>query len=888
MRRSRPGFAALLCVTASIALLPQGARAGGDPAPPVAGRPASVQRQIAAEEYRVSWQGRTGLEEPDAAWQAPNRAHGFRTYFTGEGIRLVPRTESEPSWSWELQLTGYGRGTLVWPVTGAEPRPEGSRVDYWRGRIVEWYVNEPRGLEQGFTLWAPPEDAGPAGAEPATTVAPGRPRAAYLELALSGTLQPAPGGDGQAIDFGTGRGIHVLRYAGLEVTDATGRTLASWMELPATPGRPKIRLVFEDEEAVYPLAVDPLATSPSWTVDGDQDGARFGFSVGTAGDVNGDDYDDLIVGAPWYDNGEADEGRACVYLGSADGLLTDPAWTAEGNQPGARFGHSVGTAGDVNGDGFDDFIVGAPGYDVDQPDEDRAFVVVEDAGAVFVYHGLGSDGNVLPATLAWTAEGDQAGGRFGFAVGAAGDVDGDRFDDVIVGAPLYDNPETDEGRAHVYHGSEAGLAATPAWTAEGDQAYAQFGHAVGTAGNVNGDVDSDGDDLDDVVVGAPLYDDTEIDEGRAYVYHGSEAGLGETADWTSDGGQAYANFGYSLGAAGNVNGDADGGYDDLIVGAFHYGNGEAGEGRAHVYYGAQAGLAAQPAWTAESDQAWAYFGAAVATAGDINGDGCSDVVVGAYGYNGERTDAGRTYLYQGSADGLTTFAVWFADGDQTGGSFGAAVGTAGDVNGDGQSDVVIGSPPYYADGPEAGRAFVYHGAAPAEDETLCATLGDAPPVEVEEDVFESVDIDEDLFRFRGTETDQVTVTLEADPDASSGEGRANLYLLDDMGDAVELFEVDRTDLPSQITLVLPASGEYLIAVSEQPDLVILPGLPFTGRYCVTLHSQSGLSGGLEPTDSVEPDEAAATQPDSADDEIDRVTSPVRLPRIGAKRRPLAR
>jgi hypothetical protein len=111
--------------------------------------------------------------------------------------------------------------------------------------------------------------------------------------------------------------------------------------------------------------------------------------------VNGDGYADLIVGAFIYDNGQANEGRAFVYHGSAAGLSSIPDWTAESDQVDAWFGHSVGTAGDVNGDGYDDVIVGANSFTNGQTDEGRAFV----------YHGSAAG---LSATPDWTAESDQA------------------------------------------------------------------------------------------------------------------------------------------------------------------------------------------------------------------------------------------------------------------------------------------------------------------------------------------------------------------------------------------------------------------------------------------------------------------------------------------------
>ncbi len=188
----------------------------------------------------------------------------------------------------------------------------------------------------------------------------------------------------------------------------------------------EVAIVIEDDGAAYPLTIDPLLTSPVWTAESDQAFTRFGRVVATAGDVNGDGYSDVIVGADQYDNGETDEGRAFVYHGSAAGLSATPAWTAESNQASALFGFSVATAGDVNGDGFADVIVGALYFDNGQTDEGRAFVY------------LGSAAGLAP-TAAWTAESDQASAQFGWSVATAGDVNGDGFADVIVGANQFDN-----------------------------------------------------------------------------------------------------------------------------------------------------------------------------------------------------------------------------------------------------------------------------------------------------------------------------------------------------------------------------------------------------------------------------------------------------------------
>jgi hypothetical protein len=307
-------------------------------------------------------------------------------------------------------------------------------------------------------------------------------------------------------------------------------------------------------------------------------------------------------------------------------------------------------------------------------------------GAAFVYHGSASG---LSTTPNWTAESNQAGAEFGVSVASAGDVNGDGFSDVIVGAYQFDNGETDEGRAFVYHGSASGLSTTPNWTAESDQAFAQFGNSVASAGDVNGD------GFSDVIVGAPLFDNGETDEGRAFVYHGSASGLSTTPNWTAESNQAGARFGVSVASAGDVNGD---GYSDVIVGAWEFDNGQTDEGAAFVYHGSASGLSTTPNWTAESNQAGARFGVSVASAGDVNGDGYSDVIVGAWEFDNGETDEGRAFVYHGSASGLSTTPNWTAESNQENAYFGISVASAGDVNGDGFSDVIVGA--YFFDNGE--------------------------------------------------------------------------------------------------------------------------------------------------------------------------------------------
>ena len=300
-----------------------------------------------------------------------------------------------------------------------------------------------------------------------------------------------------------------------------------------------------------------------------------------------------------------------MYLGSASGLTPTAVWTMESNQAGAQFGYSVASAGDVNGDGFSDVVVGAYYYTNGETRE----------GAAFVYLGNASG---LATTAAWAVESNQANAFFGSSVASAGDVNGDGYGDVVVGAGYYTNGATGEGAAFVYLGSASGLTTTAAWTAESDRGSARFGSSVASAGDVNGD------GYGDVAVGGGTFGPT------AFVYLGSALGLTSTAAWT-------VNFGGSVASAGDVNGD---GFGDVVVGAEFYGDG----GAAFVYVGSASGLAMTAAWGVEQDQASARFGASVASAGDVNGDGYGDVVVG----TGISSSLQAAFLYLGNTNDGTT------------------------------------------------------------------------------------------------------------------------------------------------------------------------------------------------------------------------------------------
>jgi len=403
-------------------------------------------------------------------------------------------------------------------------------------------------------------------------------------------------------------------------------------------------------------------------------------------------YDDEGAHPP---DGEEDEGAAFVFLGSASGLQgrapgDTGVWMAASNQAVAYFGYSVSGAGDVNGDGYADVIVGAAGSHYDGAYDNGE----EEEGAAFVFLGSesGLQGNAPGDTGVWMAESNQASAHLGYSVSGAGDVNGDGYADVIVGAPYYNNGEEEEGAAFVFLGSASGLQGnapgdTGVWMAESNQVYAYFGCSVSGAGDVNGD------GYADVIVGADEYDNREQDEGAAFMFLGSASGLqgnapGDTGVWMAESNQAtdfYSigidpRFGRSVSGAGDVNGD---GYADVIVGADGYDNGESEGGAAFVFLGSASGLQGNAPgdtgmWMAESNQVYAYFGCSVSGAGDVNGDGYADVIVGAPEYDNGETGEGAAFVFLGgNAWGMTQDPAVLAKPD---GSYVATPGLVWDTD----------------------------------------------------------------------------------------------------------------------------------------------------------------------------------------------------------------
>ena len=405
--------------------------------------------------------------------------------------------------------------------------------------------------------------------------------------------------------------------------------------------------------------------------------------------MNNDGFDDVIIGAPFYTEGEKWEGAAFLYYGSKQGLSAQPVWGVQSNRVDQMLGRAVRTAGDVNGDGFDDVIIGAPTLS-NHPS-------FELTGSTQVYFGSAEGLSPEPD---WSIDSNQFGDRFGRAVASAGDVNADGYDDILIGAYFHDRNKIDEGGASLFLGSASGPSKFHDWAVTSGVNNAGMGWSVSAAGDVNGD------GFDDIIIGAPQYENNAQVGGRAFAYYGSASGLAKTADWAVSPNEIGADFGRLVAFAGDINGD---GFDDVMVSARMYDVRQKKEGAMFVFFGSPEGLQEEPGWMLASNESLSRLGHYGFGVGDVDGDGFDDIAVGIPGHDGNTNDEGLVLIYPGSPKGVDDRNPWVARTAKQYSQLGASVGYAGDVDGDGLKDVLVGAWTWSKGENNEGLAFLYSG-----------------------------------------------------------------------------------------------------------------------------------------------------------------------------------
>ena len=448
------------------------------------------------------------------------------------------------------------------------------------------------------------------------------------------------------------------------------------------------------------MSVDSWADA---TVGGTGSSDRLGQALDIADDLTGDGIADLVVGAPYDDDGASNAGAVWLFAGGPgiDGALT-PA-DAEVSFLGAASGDQLGAAlhggGDLNGDGIADLAVGAPYGD----DAGR------DEGIVALFFGGSLSGSISAAdadTLMW---GDASGDNAGTSVAIVGDVDGDGYDDLLIGAPTSDITGSDAGAAYLFTGTPTWVDSTMALsdaTLEGVSAGDAAGYRVAPAGDV------DGDGRADLLIGAYGVDDVGIGAGAAYVVPAADLGLGSDSL-----GNHYTLYGANTGDAAGLGvapaGDPwDLGYDAIFVGA--YGAGSANQGTIYLQAGPPVdfppGLDSADLALTGDDADRLGFAMASITLDDA---GTPGLAAGAYGNYDGASSAGAVYLFHGDdlADGTASSVAdaWGQlVGEQSSGYLGAAV-DAGDLDGDGYDDLAAGAWGATGDASSSGVVYVVLG-----------------------------------------------------------------------------------------------------------------------------------------------------------------------------------
>ncbi len=444
-----------------------------------------------------------------------------------------------------------------------------------------------------------------------------------------------------------------------------------------------------------PLAHKTLSTpsapgllKQTWQRAADQSRSGWGW-VAAILDVNGDGIDDAVTGQPdrREENG-AKRGRLLVFLGTPNGLSGEPDFTLIGDPGAARLGAPLTSAGDVNGDGFDDLLV----TDLTSPNVDAL-------ARVRLFFG-NKDAKPVPSTWSITGQSPQSG--LGNSMTSAGDVNHDGYGDVLVaeygGKDRFDR----EGLVYLYFGSPSGLNEKPAWTGRGGQMTAELG---GTTMRRAGDVNGDG--FDDILVGSAYWDAGAVDCGQARLYLGTATGATEKPVWTFQGANTNSYLSHCVAGSFDANHD---GYADIILGEPKFSDEQRPErGRALIFFGGHDGPSSTPDWQVLGAVPYMHFGYTVCGLGDIDGDGFDEVVVGASQYtDGKRTHLGAAEIYRGGRDGCETTPSWRAIGDRNDAHLGQLI-WSGDLNGDHISDLLLGAPMWGDSIPETGLLVTYLG-----------------------------------------------------------------------------------------------------------------------------------------------------------------------------------
>jgi len=412
-----------------------------------------------------------------------------------------------------------------------------------------------------------------------------------------------------------------------------------------------------NEGKVYLILGDRIGLSKDLTLSqadasfiGEYSGDYAGWSIAAAGDVNGDNFDDFLIGSPGNDEGDGDDaGKIYLIFGKDTGWvnninLSNADASFIGEHSLDNLGSSLASAGDVNGDSYDDILIGAYFNDEGGVNAGQTYLILGNGT------GWANDVNISQSDASFIGENN--GDTSGISIAGGGDVNNDGFDDILIGASNYNASEEKEGKIYVIFGNNTEWSIdVNLSTANASFIGEQASDKVPSSLSCSGDVNNDG--FDDILIGSEFNDEGGVNAGQTYLIFGNNSGWSNNVnlsmvDASFIGEYASDYSGGSLAGTGDINGD---GYDDVLVGGPGNDEGEGTDaGQTYLIYGKNDG------WTMDGplESANASFigehdgdtsGFSIDEAGDVNGDGYNDILIGAYlNDEGAGSNAGQTYL----------------------------------------------------------------------------------------------------------------------------------------------------------------------------------------------------------------------------------------------------
>lgn len=632
--------------------------------------PESLSRsdwQSIQDVYRAGRHAVVASADQPGTWQARNPGQKWLTRFDGRGFVAEP---DHGLWQWGLELRhwGYqGDPQSIDVSAQAQVRVDGGHTVYhWGGGLEEWFVNDPRGLEHGYTVRERPPGAGDT---------------LRFELAVRGALSPSIDESARDVAFVDASGTTVLTYSGLKAWDADGKPLASAF----APAGERLALSVDATGARYPITIDPLAQQAYLKASNADAGDRFGVAIAVSGDTvvvgaTGEASGATGVNGDQADNSTFNAGAAYVFVRSGSGWTQQAYLKASNTDAEDGFGASVSVSGDTVVVGAAGEASNAIGVGGNQADNSAS-----NAGAAYVFVRGGSD---------WTqqaylkASNTAASDRFGVSVAVSGDT-------VIVGADGEDSNATGiDGAQADDSASNAGAAyvftrSGNSWT---QQAYLKAsntdqGDSLGISVAISGDTAVVGSSLEDsnaTGIDGDQADNSAVGSGAAYVFIRSGSSWTQQAYLKASNTDGADQFGFSVAISD----------DTVLVGApaedssatgvdgNQSDNAAPAAGAAYAFIRSGSNWTQQAYLKASTTDTSDQFGISVAVSGDSSVVGAPGEASSATGVDGNQADnsavaAGAAYAFARSGSSWTQQAYLKASNTDADDRFGIAVTVSG-------------------------------------------------------------------------------------------------------------------------------------------------------------------------------------------------------------------